>query len=103
MNGHERQICGEVTDDAQWKPDLGDPPSETVWYEVSLPQCPDCGGDLVWDEANNGPGSLKCAGRRIGSRDSRPTYCVDGGCGTLFDVDARRGRVTLQRKQFHFA
>ena len=103
MNAHEQQSRGELTDDAQWKPDLGDPPPDTEWCEVPWPRCPDCGGDLVWDEANHGPGSLKCAGRRIGSRDGRPTYCVDGGCGSLFDVDARRGRVTLQRKQFHLA
>ena len=103
MNSYQVRIWGELTHDDFWELDLGQVPPETPWYEVSLPQCPDCGGDLVWDEANHGPGSLKCAGRRIGSRDGRPTYCVDGGCGSLFDVDARRGRVTLQRKQFHLA
>ena len=103
MNVYQVRIWGELTHDAHGKPDLGDPPPDTEWYEVPLPRCPDCGGDLVSDEDNNGPGSLKCAGRPIGSRDGRPTYCVDAGCGSLFDVDARRDRVTLQRKQFHLA
>jgi hypothetical protein len=103
MNAHRQQIWGELTDDAQGKPDLGDPPPDTEWNEVPLPRCPDCGGDLVWDEADDGPGSLKCAGRPIGSCDGRPMYCSDGGCGSLFDVEARRVQVTLQRKQFHLA
>jgi hypothetical protein len=103
VNAHRQHIWGELADDAQGNPDLGDPPPDTEWYEVPLPRCPDCGGDLVRDEADHGAGRLKCAGRSIGSCDGRPTYCVDGGCGSLFDVDASRGRVTLQRKQFHLA
>ena len=101
MNIYQGGIWGELSDDDQGKPNLGDPPPDTEWYEVPLPRCPDCGGDLVWDEAADGPRSLKCAGRSIGSCDGRPIYCSDGGCGSLFDVEARRGRVTLQRKQFH--
>jgi hypothetical protein len=100
MNIYQVQIWGELTHDDFWELDLGPVPPETPWNEVSLPQCPDCGGDLVWDEADDGPGSLKCAGRRIGSCGGRPTHCVDGGCGSLFDVDAGRGRVMLRRKQF---
>ena len=95
MNAHEQQIWGELTDDARGKPDLGDPPPDTVSCERPLPRCPDCNGDLVWDEADDGRRSLKCAGRPIGSCYGRPTYCIDGGCGSVFDVDARRGRVTL--------
>jgi hypothetical protein len=101
MNAYQVQIWGELTDDDFWELDLGQVPPETAWYEVPLPRCPDCGGDLVWDEAADGPGTCKCAGKPIGSCDGRPTYCLDGGCGSVFDVDARRGRVTLQRKQFH--
>jgi hypothetical protein len=101
MNSYQVEIWGELTDDAQWKPDLGDPPPDTEWYEPPLPRCPECSGDLVWDEADDWPRSLKCAGRRIGSCGGRPTYRSDGGCGSLFDVVAERGRVTLQRKEFH--
>jgi hypothetical protein len=75
MNAHRQQIWGELTDDAQGTPDVGDPPPDTEWYEVPLPRCPDRGGDPVWDEADDGPGSLKCAGRPNGSCDGRPMYC----------------------------
>jgi hypothetical protein len=98
MNIYQVRIWGELTHDDFWELDLGPMPPETRWNDVSLPQCPDCGGSLVWDEANLGPGSLRCAGRRIGG--GRPTYCPGGGCGSLFDVDAGRCRVILRRKQF---
>jgi ribosomal protein S27AE len=41
-----------------------------VW-EVRLPPCPDCGGDLLWVEASKGPGARECA-----------------NCGSVFLVNA---------------
>ena len=101
MNAYQVQIWGELTDDDHWELDLGPVPPEIAWYEMPLPPCPDCGGNRVGWEADYGPGTWKCAGRPIGRCDGRPTYHVDGGCGSLFDVDARRGRVILRRKQFY--
>lgn len=34
-----------------------------AWWEVPLPACPDCGGDLVWYEAGYVPGTRKCMGK----------------------------------------
>ena len=101
MNAYQVQIWGDLTDDDHWEFDLGEVPPETAWYEVPLPRCPDCGGDLAWYEADYGPGTWKCAGKPSGSHSGRPTHRSAGGCGSLFDVDAKRGRVTLRRKQFH--
>jgi hypothetical protein len=41
-----------------------------VW-EMRLPPCPDCGGDLLWVEAPQGPGTRECA-----------------NCGSVFLVNA---------------
>jgi hypothetical protein len=101
MNAYQQQIWGKLTDDAHWEFDLGQVPPELAWYEVPLPQCPDCGGDLVPWEAAYVPGTWKCVGRSIGSCDGRPTYCVDGGCGSIFNVSSKRGRLTLRREHFY--
>ena len=66
-----------------------------AWYDVPLPPCPDCGGDLVWWEAGyvpgtgHIPGTRKCVGQPTGKSDGRPTYDPDGGCGSLFSVQTR--------------
>jgi len=33
-----------------------------AWWEILLPPCPKCGGDLVWYEAGYVPGTRKCMG-----------------------------------------
>jgi hypothetical protein len=43
--------------------------ARTAWWDIPLPPCPDCGGELVWDEAGHVPGTRLCM-----------------GCGSLFSV-----------------
>ena len=47
---------------------------EGAWWDVPLPQCPDCGDDVVWYEAGYVPGTRKCVGLPIGGR---PTTLMD--------------------------
>ena len=44
--------------------DLG-PVGDRAWWEVPLPPCPKCGGDLVWYEAGYVPGTRKCLGKEM--------------------------------------
>ena len=90
MNSYQLQIWGELTDDAHWELDLGDPPPDTEWYEVPLPRCPDCGGDLVWDEANDGPGSLEVC-RQADRLMRRPADLLHR---RRLRIGVRRGRKT---------
>ena len=64
------------------------PVGEGAWWDVPLPPCPDCGGDLVWWEAGYVPGTRRCLGAplRVGP-DGEGVYDVEGGCGSLFTVD----------------
>jgi len=59
--------CDEIDDVAI---DAG--PITGAWWEVPLPRCPDCGGDLVWYEAGYVPGTRKCLGVPIGGRPTNP-------------------------------
>ena len=40
------------------------------WWDVPLPACPDCGGELFWAEAGHVPGARECE-----------------TCGSLFSVE----------------
>ena len=40
--------------------DLG-PIGHQSLFEIDLPRCPDCGGDLLWVEASHGIGARECA------------------------------------------
>lgn len=51
-------------------------PITDAWWDVPLPPCPDCGGDLVWHEAGYVPGTRICM-----------------GCGSLFSVRSQRRRA----------
>jgi predicted RNA-binding Zn-ribbon protein involved in translation (DUF1610 family) len=48
-------------------------PVTGAWYDVPLPACPDCGGEVVWAEAGYVPGTRQCT-----------------GCGSLFSVQTER-------------
>ena len=44
-----------------------------AWYNVPLPACPDCGGEVVWAEAGYVTGTRQCT-----------------GCGSLFSVQTEQ-------------
>lgn len=44
-------------------------PVSGAWWDVPLPACPDCGGEIVWYEAGYVPGTRKCL-----------------GCGSMFSI-----------------
>jgi hypothetical protein len=33
---------------------------DRAWWDIPLPLCPTCGGNLVWFEAGYAPGTRKC-------------------------------------------
>ncbi len=88
------KIKGEVQPDDGFQLDCGR--IVGAWYDMPLPKCPDCGGDLVWDEAGHVPGTRACAGtpREDGS------YPHNGGCGSIFHAEAQAGRLVLRRERF---
>jgi len=53
--------------------DLGPLGLGAAWYDLPLPPCPDCDGEVVWAEAGNVPGARSCT-----------------GCGSLFTVACHR-------------
>ncbi len=55
----------------------------TAWWEVPLPPCPDCGGNLVWLEAGYVPGTRRC----MGTPNENGSYDLDGGCWSFFTVE----------------
>ena len=92
-------IGGRYCDDDGWEQDLGPVDPYGAWWLVPLPACPDCGGDLVWYEAGYVPGTRRCMGRPVRFVDGRPEYDTDGGCGSLFHVFGRDGRVFIRRER----
>jgi hypothetical protein len=98
MREYQVVIRGEHVEDDGYRQDLECAEGQ-AWYEVALPACPDCGGDLVWWEAGYAPGTRRCLGRSIGTRGGQPAYREDGGCGSLFSVQCCDGRVWLQRER----
>jgi hypothetical protein len=62
-------------------------PITDAWYDVPLPRCPDCGGDVAWYEAGYVPGARKCLGARIATEEGEPVYDTAGGCGSLYTVE----------------
>lgn len=71
-------------------------PEYRTWWEVPLPQCPECGGDIVWFEAGYVPGTRKCMGAPIDPSAERPSYHADGGCGAFYRVTTQDGHVYLE-------
>lgn len=94
-------IKGEESGDDGLRVDLGELPPRTAWWEVPLPPCPDCGGDVVWYEAGYAPGSRKCMGKPTGRNERGPIYDIDGGCGSMFQVSMEARHVVLDRLRFH--
>ena len=77
--------------------DMG--PITGAWWEVPLPACPDCGGDLVWWEADYVPGTRKCVGQPLGKElNGQPLYDSDGGCGSLFSVQTTDAEIVVTDK-----
>ena len=71
-------------------------PVNGSWYDISLPPCPDCGGDVVWFEAGYVPGTRKC----VGKINNNGRYAIDGGCGSFFSVAVHDNHVYLERQIF---
>lgn len=158
MSEYQVRIRGEEREDDGLSIEMGSTRAGKAWWEIPLPQCPDCGGDLVWYEAGYVPGTRACKGEPVGGRASnildvrvpqprqyedyrvpaeiagqadallrerntcsdarveeidagllamlrpwtRSTYAEDGGCGSLFSVQAADGgRVFLRRERFY--
>jgi hypothetical protein len=75
-----------------------------AWWEVPLPSCPECGGDIIWFEAGYVPGTRKCMGKPIKITDDqhfpdgkRKSYNPNDGCGAMFSVSVDNGHVILHR------
>ncbi len=82
MSEYQVKIRGEYTADDGLKIDMPKTAPYQAWYEVPLPPCPDCGGDLLWWEAGHVPGTRKC-----------------NSCGSLFSVQTDGGEVYLCREK----
>ncbi len=81
---HQVLIAGQMTDDDELSIDMGTLPTGEAWWEVPLPPCPDCGGQVVWWEAGYVPGTRKCL-----------------GCGSLFSVQCDERHVSLRRERLY--
>lgn len=84
------------------KIDLGELKGK-AWWEVPLPKCPICGGDLIWWEAGYVPGTRMCAGSPISIVDDplypdgkRRSYDATTGCKSLYSVSVIGDRVILR-------
>jgi len=91
MSDYEVNIGGDYTVDDGLEIDMGALAPGQAWWEMRLPDCPDCGGDLVWWEAGYVPGTRKCLGKPD----------LDGGCGSLFSVQPGGGRAYMRRERFY--
>ena len=72
MTAYQVQIRGEMGPDDGLVVDMGPLRPGQAWWDVPLPPCPDCGGDLTWDEAGHAPGTRKCLGLPVGGRPTNP-------------------------------
>lgn len=86
MSEYQVKIRGEYADDDGLRIEMPKTEPHQAWYEIDLPPCPDCGGDIIWWEAGYVPGTRKC-----------------NGCGSLFSVRPLQtddgGKVYLCREQ----
>lgn len=65
------KIRGKFTSDDGLEIDMGEI-GQRSWWELPLPPCPDCGGDVVWWEAGYVPGTRRCIGAPIGGPVTNP-------------------------------
>lgn len=93
---YEVRIRGEYAQDDGLTIDLGTLRPGQAWWEVPLPACPDCGGDIVWYEAGYLPGTRRC----MGKRNEDGAY-ADGGCGSFFLVETENRHFILTRSRFY--
>ena len=71
------------------------------WWEYELPKCPDCGGDVVWWEAGFVPGTRKCVGKPVKTKDGDEEHILENGCGSLFSVREEEFRLIFRRERFY--
>jgi hypothetical protein len=96
MNAYHVKISGKSVPDDGFDRDLGQLAANKAWWEVELPKCPDCGGDIVWYEAGYVPATRKCCGSKV---DAEGNY--HSGCGSMFHVCTENGHVILRREKFY--
>jgi len=105
MNEYQVKIKNEYTNDDNITIDMGILPQNMMWYEMPLPKCPDCGGDLVWAEDGNVSGTRQCMGKPISYIDNHPSYSLTGGCQSLFSVRTKETEqgiyVYIRREKFY--
>jgi hypothetical protein len=101
MSGYTVRIKGQPGDEDDLEIDMGRLQVDQAWWELPLPPCPDCGGDIAWDETEYVAGTRKCLGSPIDQYDDDRTYSEDGGCGSIFTVRTADKRVTLRRERFY--
>jgi hypothetical protein len=96
-DSYQVKIRGEFTEDDGWQQPLL---PTGAWWEAPLPSCPDCGGDLVWAEAGNVPGTRNCMGKPVACDDEgHRQYDPYRGCGSVFNA-AAPGR-TIRRERYY--
>jgi len=73
LDGDDREVCirGEYVSAEKNQIELLAGPCVGAWWDVPLPPCPDCGGEIVWAEAGYVPGTRRCVA--CGSRFSVQT------------------------------
>ena len=84
MAEYQVKIRGEYADDDGFRLDMPRTEPFQAWYEIPLPACPDCGGNIVWAEAGHVPGTRQCV-----------------ACGSLFSVQTGEGKVFLRRERLY--
>ena len=105
MSKYQVKIRGEYTADDGLRIEMPKTVPYQAWYEIDLPACPDCGGDLLWWEAMHVPGTRKCMGQPDHhTADDEPVYKEENGCGSLFSVQTDdAGAVFLRRDRLYFS
>jgi hypothetical protein len=101
VNEYTVRIKGQPADEDDLEIDMGRLQLDQAWWQVPLPACPDCGGDIAWDETEYVAGTRKCLGSPVDQYEDQPTYAEDGGCGSIFSVRTDAGHVTLRRERFY--
>lgn len=97
MNDYQVKIKNQYVDDDNFAIEMGTTSPRQAWWEMPLPHCPDCDGDLVWWENGYVPGTRRCIGKMKNGH-----YDLQGGCGSLFSVQtAAKGRVFLRRERMY--
>jgi len=98
MSNYVVRKKGKTVEDDGWSVTIPKFNPNQAWGEVPLPQCPDCGGDMVWYEAGYVPGTRKCMGKPV----SEGTYREENSCGSFFRVTGEAaGNILVERERFY--